>query len=1018
MRSQLDAAVSPPTSLRRTLHSAPLRVLRFHAFPSRFCLHHSRRIGVRCANHLSSKRGMGVFASAARLGDKEASVNNAQIPNIPVAKNPLCFPAEGNYNMATILVIAICALGRIVSGCMQSIITLLITCFSFVVVGGLLFHKFRKKEQSLEDCFWEAWACLCSSSTHLRITLVQIHMYKFLFKTVRKQRVLLMSDLPRKTLEKLGDNMAKDLNHIDVFAKSCSLSLTKSFERAAANKAKSIIILPAKNERYEVDTDAFISLLALQPLRQIASVPIIVEMSYPVENVFNLFSIPELSGMKYMDVRRQIHDVIVFQITDWLNSLLFVSFISSDLTLYAHGQAVVCGIFRSGKIHFHPSEDDVLKETDKLLLITPVRGRRKPHYRILNPPEGTQTSKQCSELREDQRLSTMAIELKEARLKNIMKRPSKSLSKSNDYMLGPREYVLIVGWRPKVTDMLREYDNYLGPGSVVEILSETPVKERSSTVNPLLQKQLKNIKVSHRVSLWCPLNYDTLKEAITKIRKSTKSDEKVPLSIAVISDRDWLIEGMDDIYCTGRINSWHIRFFLLKTFATNMALRLRTLYQEISDTTLGKQISRIRPNLSFIGSEEVMSLVTAQVAETSELNEVWKDILDAEGDEIYIKEIGLYKKEGEEISFAELSERAILRREVAIGYVKDQQADPEDESDESSDLMTPLYYEVPLLAPYENDIIRIPEEIRLCDLEAYEPKAVCIGPYFPFTEWERPWEWGLVAMDMLLMENQVPYFAVRILFDILKTEHDKAVDLTACARNMFMTYLPAGMRTSTSPIYCGDVRCLLHLLYRSLLPSPKLDNRLMEPPPNPPKSGMAPAQELETDGIRISRRQRWWPLSHFQEPFSFLDIIFSYGTVKIPQLEINDTSIQLLQNLIAFEKCYHGITSHVANYAAFMDALNSDHQDTEMLRKQQILDIQLSTAQPKFSFRKQLNQDLYPSQESYLSRLMLDVALHKEAKANRRNMPITMPGALLLANLILVVVAYVLQVLYRYMTSG
>ncbi|KAK3148299.1 hypothetical protein QOZ80_3BG0293300 [Eleusine coracana subsp. coracana] len=452
-------------------------------------------------------------------------------------------------------------------------------------------------------------------------------------------------------------------------------------------------------------------------------------------------------------------------------------------------------------------------------------------------------------------------------------------------------------------------------------------------------------------------------------------------------------------------------------------------------------------------------------------------------------------------------------------------ADPEDESDESSDLMTPLYYEVPLLAPYENDIIRIPEEIRLCDLEAYEPKAVCIGPYFhslryspnfrrmeqhkrwcinrllqrskhslellvqeflvrltqainkrPFgqlyagpialtdeeiglmllfdgcfivhlllrhdprrgaeheywakldagyldeeyatLQWERPWEWGLVAMDVLLMENQVPYFAVRILFDILKTEHDKAVDLTACARNMFMTYLPAGMRTSTSPIHCGDVRCLLHLLYRSLLPSPKLDNRQMEPPPNPPKSGMAPAQELETEGIRISRRQRWWPLSHFQEPFSFLDIIFSHGTVKIPQLEINDTSIQLLQNLIAFEKCYHGITSHVANYAAFMDALNGDHQDTEMLRKQQILDIQLSTAQPKFSFRKQLNQDLYPSQESYLSRLMLDVVLHKEAKANRRNMPITMPGALLLANLILVVVAYVLQVLYRYMTSG
>ncbi|KAL6649273.1 hypothetical protein ACP70R_013497 [Stipagrostis hirtigluma subsp. patula] len=52
------------------------------------------------------------------------------------------------------------------------------------------------------------------------------------------------------------------------------------------------------------------------------------------------------------------------------------------------------------------------------------------------------------------------------------------------------------------------------------------------------------------------------------------------------------------------------------------------------------------------------------------------------------------------------------------------------ESDEASGLTTPQNHEVPLGVAYENDIIRIPEEIRSCDPEAYEPKAVCIGPYF------------------------------------------------------------------------------------------------------------------------------------------------------------------------------------------------------------------------------------------------------------------------------------------------
>lgn len=745
-----------------------------------------------------------MLASERRADDGDTTVKNAEAPSTSTA-------TQGNLNMAAIVSIAFCFLHRIVSGRTQSmmnlfpwmsngiaslpfacisdptrkpmplkldltlpplpdfgwnfsrlyyrfnsqldrnialsIITLLITCFSFVIVGGLLFHKFRKQQQSLEDCFWEAWACLCSSSTHLRqktrvervigfflaiwgilfysrllsamteqfrnqmhkvregaqvqvieddhiiICGVNSHLMSILnqlnkyhessirlgLATARKQKILLLSDLPRKQIDKLADSLAKDLNHIDVFTKSCSLSMSTSFERAAAHKAKSIIILPAQHERYEVDTDAFVSLLALQPCKQIAPVPIIVEASnattcellksitglnvQPVEmvasklfvqcsrqkdllkiykhllnqhkNVFNLFRRPELEGMKYMDVRRKIHD------------------------------AVVCGIFRSGKIHFHPSEEELLKETDKLLLIAPVRGMKRPQYRALSVRKETQTLSRNSESREDQGSFNMATTMdNETRLNNIVKRPLKSLSKSSDYMLGPKECVLIVGWRPKVTEMIREYDNYLGPGSTVEILSETPIKERSSIINPLLQSQLKNVKVTHRVG--CPLNYDTLKETIINVRESAKSDKEVPLSIVVISDRDWFV---GDAAQADKQLAYTL--LLAENICQKHGVMVENLVSEIVDMGLGKQISKIRPSLSFIGAEEIMSRVTAQVAESSELNEVWKDILNAEGDEIYIKEIGLYMKEGEKISFLELSERAVLRREVAIGYIKD-----------------------------------------------------------------------------------------------------------------------------------------------------------------------------------------------------------------------------------------------------------------------------------------------------------------------------------------------------------
>ncbi|MBA0848766.1 hypothetical protein Goshw_006867 [Gossypium schwendimanii] len=202
-----------------------------------------------------------------------------------------------------------------------------------------------------------------------------------------------------------------------------------------------------------------------------------------------------------------------------------------------------------------------------------------------------------------------------------------------------------------------------------------------------------------------------------------------------------------------------------------------------------------------------------------------------------------------------------------------------------------------------------------------------------------PWQLPILVQDLLILDNQIPFFVLEMLFESLESQEGTPTpSLCTKALKFFDLAFPLSM----------DIACplkphhLLDLLLHSIRPSSpsqmvapnfvysflkkistrnQADTMRDQLEQQPPFYLTKNAMELQASGIELRSTTA----------ARFTNINFNNGGLEIPSVTINDIFIAILNNCVAFEHCSETSSKDFTAYVSFMSKLIRHPSDAELL---------------------------------------------------------------------------------------
>jgi ion channel POLLUX/CASTOR len=211
------------------------------------------------------------------------------------------------------------------------------------------------------------------------------------------------------------------------------------------------------------------------------------------------------------------------------------------------------------------------------------------------------------------------------------------------------EKCLVLGWNRCGAVIIRELDNYIPKGSSVTVVVDTEVSEEVNRTPEMIEDccgRLLNQKVTFQRG-------DTTDRSLLENLKAAEFNHIIVLSYAGL--------GTQEADAKTLVTLLHLR---------DITLQDNTPFSIVSEMLdlRNRELAEVAHVDDFIVSPHLVSLMVAQISENADLFNVFTDIFDPEGSEIYLKPARDYIELDKPVNFYTVIEAARRFGHTAIGY--------------------------------------------------------------------------------------------------------------------------------------------------------------------------------------------------------------------------------------------------------------------------------------------------------------------------------------------------------------